>query len=491
MYESEWYDSGQLVPDQVTPASDELPIVDGTASAGISTSYSRGDHVHPQQLTYDNDITATKFIMAGGTATQILLANGDTTTIDNPISRKYNSGTGGYIRLCVFPAGTSTGAPYIQFQVQCNTNSMQTIDLVPNYTVNGINALYGVFTAPSYVQTIMNVYYGVDQLLHTHTGTGSQAIYTAWIHMMNGSGNVTVTVSKQGIYWPQRVTEILTQDIVSSISGSQTQIPMTFNLGTGGIIGDVLQVNPLSRSYSSYGNGIRIGNNNGDSTSSLYLGCIKTAINTTQAGQWEISKTSDNALTINPSSLRQTDHSVGLNINGDSSKIMFNNNELVNVGTDQTITGRKTFANTSLGSIQINATDVSYGEGIRISNNPLYNVSTIYIGTSSTSTSGEIDGQWTIIKRNAGELCICRTADQNTDNKGLMISADGNTLTFNGSVIAGTGATSGASNGSVNYSAGNPILWGVNSVDTNGGFYSDGPKVYWRAKPVTLGAVLP
>ncbi|KAA6372686.1 MAG: hypothetical protein EZS28_031786, partial [Streblomastix strix] len=110
---------------------------------------------------------------------------------------------------------------------------------------------------------------------------------------------------------------------------------------------------------------------------------------------------------------------------------------------------------------------------------------------SSTSTSGEIDGQWTIIKRNAGELCICRTADQNTDNRGLMISADGNTLTFNGSVIAGTGATSGASNGSVNYSAGNPILWGLNSVDTNGGFYSDGPKIYWRAKPVTLGAVTP
>ncbi|KAA6357510.1 MAG: hypothetical protein EZS28_046962, partial [Streblomastix strix] len=71
---------------------------------------------------------------------------------------------------------------------------MQTIDLVPNYTVNGINALYGVFTAPSYVQTIMNVYYGVDQLLHTHTGTGSAAIYSAWIHMMSGSGIATVTV---------------------------------------------------------------------------------------------------------------------------------------------------------------------------------------------------------------------------------------------------------------------------------------------------------
>ncbi|KAA6378384.1 MAG: hypothetical protein EZS28_026088, partial [Streblomastix strix] len=257
-----------------------------------------------------------------------------------------------------------------------------------------------------------------------------------------------------------------------------------------GIMQDILQVNPSSsRSKATYNNGIRIGNYT--SESSIQLACNNSTISGTQTGQWEISKTSDNTLTINPSSLRQADHSVGLNINSDSSIIKFNGNELVNVGTDQTITGRKTFGNTSLGSIQINATDVSYGEGIRISNSPLYNVSTIYIGTSSTSTSGEIDGQWTIIKRNAGELCICRTADQNTDNRGLMISADGNTLSFNGSIIAGTGATSGASNGSVNYSAGNPILWGVNSVDTNGGFYSDGPKIYWRAKPVTLGAVPP
>ncbi|KAA6309321.1 MAG: hypothetical protein EZS28_056535, partial [Streblomastix strix] len=116
MYESEWYDSGQLVPDQVTPASDELPIINGTAAAGNRTSYSRGDHVHPQQLTYDNDITATKFIMTGGTNQQILLANGDTTTIDSKLSRTYSSGSGGYIRLCVFPAGASVGSPFIEFK---------------------------------------------------------------------------------------------------------------------------------------------------------------------------------------------------------------------------------------------------------------------------------------------------------------------------------------------------------------------------------------
>ncbi|KAA6388767.1 MAG: hypothetical protein EZS28_015705, partial [Streblomastix strix] len=81
--------------------------------------------------------------------------------------------------------------------------------------------------------------------------------------------------------------------------------------------------------------------------------------------------------------------------------------------------------------------------------------------------------------------------EQNTANRGLQISADGNTLSFNGSVIAGVGATNGASSGSVQYSAGNPILWGVNSVGTEGGFYSNGTNICWRARPTTLGSVPP
>ncbi|KAA6343404.1 MAG: hypothetical protein EZS28_052312 [Streblomastix strix] len=76
-------------------------------------------------------------------------------------------------------------------------------------------------------------------------------------------------------------------------------------------------------------------------------------------------------------------------------------------------------------------------------------------------------------------------------NKGLIISADGNTLSFNGSVIAGTGSSNGAANGSVNYSAGNPILWGQYSNGAEGGFYSDGSNIYWRVRSITLGPVAP
>ncbi|KAA6366612.1 MAG: hypothetical protein EZS28_037861, partial [Streblomastix strix] len=66
--------------------------------------------------------------------------------------------------------------------------------------------------------------------------------------------------------------------------------------------------------------------------------------------------------------------------------------------------------------------------------------------------------------------------DSGDTNRGLCISADGNTLSFNGQIIAGTGAPVG----SVNYSQGNPILWGVRSLGTDGGFYNDGTTVFWR-----------
>ncbi|KAA6390629.1 MAG: hypothetical protein EZS28_013842 [Streblomastix strix] len=186
MNDQNWYNSGDIVPDQVTPVSDGTPLSDGTATAGISTEYSLGDHVHllnvttttpisdsasgsvgttnnyarndhshhlniitsippqdsasgsvgttnyyarnyhshpinvqtntsnipivndvgingtspnyarqdhvhPQQLTYDGNITTTKFIKTGGLTTEVLCANGVTTTLDDKLSRTYSS----------------------------------------------------------------------------------------------------------------------------------------------------------------------------------------------------------------------------------------------------------------------------------------------------------------------------------------------------------------------------------------------------------------
>lgn len=49
--ENGWQDSGVVVPDQLTPASELTPLIDGEASVGESESYARGDHRHPTDTT--------------------------------------------------------------------------------------------------------------------------------------------------------------------------------------------------------------------------------------------------------------------------------------------------------------------------------------------------------------------------------------------------------------------------------------------------------
>ncbi|KAA6360326.1 MAG: hypothetical protein EZS28_044147, partial [Streblomastix strix] len=77
----------------------------------------------------------------------------------------------------------------------------------------------------------------------------------------------------------------------------------------------------------------------------------------------------------------------------------------------------------------------------------------IYLGCDPNSTTGTISVEWSIVNTHDGEFRIGVGDQLLQSDQGLKISADGNTLSFNGSVIAGTGAYSGASNRSVNYSA--------------------------------------
>ncbi|KAA6371662.1 MAG: hypothetical protein EZS28_032811, partial [Streblomastix strix] len=65
IYQKSWIETDQLVPDQVTPASDNTLSVDiGAGAAGIQTNYAKGDHQHPlyvssilpsKDTTYDEE----------------------------------------------------------------------------------------------------------------------------------------------------------------------------------------------------------------------------------------------------------------------------------------------------------------------------------------------------------------------------------------------------------------------------------------------------
>ncbi|KAA6326855.1 MAG: hypothetical protein EZS28_053895 [Streblomastix strix] len=77
----------------------------------------------------------------------------------------------------------------------------------------------------------------------------------------------------------------------------------------------------------------------------------------------------------------------------------------------------------------------SSNEGIRISRSTASNYSGIYLGCNPNSTGGTLTDQWSIVNTPTGELRIGVNIQLGQDNAGLMISADGNTLTFNGRVI--------------------------------------------------------
>ena len=46
-----WVNTGIKVPDQLTPASDTSPLINGVASPGSEEAYARGDHRHPTDTT--------------------------------------------------------------------------------------------------------------------------------------------------------------------------------------------------------------------------------------------------------------------------------------------------------------------------------------------------------------------------------------------------------------------------------------------------------
>ncbi|KAA6387127.1 MAG: hypothetical protein EZS28_017343 [Streblomastix strix] len=325
---SQWIETDKIVPDQMTPASDANPLSDGTVTAGTSTEYSRGDHIHPLNISTSVPISDT----ADGTVgTSVNYARSDHS----------------------HPINISSTTPL-------QDSTLGSVGTANSYTRSDHQHLINVETNASNIPTVDGV--GIK---------GSSTFYARHDHVhpqqLTYDGNVTATKFIKSGGTNQQI--LLADGNIKAITDFNTSV--------------------APRAYQI------------DPADGIYWMC---------------------------------------------------------------------FAIVNISNFSSNG---SYG------------------CCNPNSSTGTLSDQWNIANSSDGQFRIGLGSQIVQDNKGLIISADGNTLSFNGSVIAGTGASTGASNGSVNYSAGNPILWGLNSVDTNGGFYSDGPKVYWRAKPVTLGAVPP
>ncbi|KAA6401861.1 MAG: hypothetical protein EZS28_002608 [Streblomastix strix] len=369
--------SNHAHPLNVDPTVAIVPLVIATAAAnGMSDYYCRNEHVHPQLLAYDGNITATKFIKTGELATVILCVNGDTTNLNGIKSQNFPKDVGAtakYIKLYRFQAYNSYGDTTVEFKFY-SRSSFNGLKLHISFDTTGFNSI-----TYHYLQQINHASFRLPTILYY--GSGENQYGELWMTVGDYQGNQgRIDLLTQIIYGSPVVSDMLTNQIIDTL-------PSDF---------------------------------------------------TTKQDQ--------------------------------QPNLQYNTETITNA------------------PFQINpAYNTGYAYGLRIARSAAQGNSGIYLGTSATATTGTIVNQWKIYTSNANlGLKICLNADADNANRGLVISADGNTLTFKGSVIAGTGAT----NGSVNYSAGNPILSGVNSICTEGGFYSDGPKIYWRAKPITLGSVL-
>ncbi|KAA6398465.1 MAG: hypothetical protein EZS28_006011 [Streblomastix strix] len=109
-------------PLNVDPTTANVPLVNATAAAnGTSDFYSRNDHVHPQQLIYDGNITATKFIKTGGTSIDVLLADGSTkqTSIAGKSFTVIDPEQ--YVKLCSILAVNSNTDNSIKFEISRGT----------------------------------------------------------------------------------------------------------------------------------------------------------------------------------------------------------------------------------------------------------------------------------------------------------------------------------------------------------------------------------
>ncbi|KAA6385203.1 MAG: hypothetical protein EZS28_019271 [Streblomastix strix] len=412
MYESSWYDSGQLVPDQVTPASDSTPLVDGTASAGISTSYSRGDHIHPQQLTYYGNVTATKFIKTGGTANEILLADGSTKksslagksfTVIDPEQ---------YVKLCMIIAVNSNTDNSIKFEVSTRTGFGQ-IQFNQHWT-NGQGASeYQYLFIPTLASGIRSAW-----ILYFNDGVDRYS--ELWCKIDYYSYNTFIYATEVSAF-QGNITNILTSDgqtgLPEDYNVIQQLFPNSFNT--------TVQINPIIN--GTFNESIRISRNPTNLWSNIQFGSDPNSSTGYIDNQWligSIGNTAVNSVGFIIVKAGQEGSSSGLQINQYGNVLNF-------------------YGKVNSSNIQINPTATGYDDGLRISRVDPTGTgnSSIQLGCSRTSTTGAIDGQWTIFtppssSTNNPQSFVIAVSSQAGDNtRGLQISADGNTLTFNGRVL--------------------------------------------------------
>ncbi|KAA6363822.1 MAG: hypothetical protein EZS28_040651 [Streblomastix strix] len=344
MFDADWYNSGDIVPDQVTPASDATPLLSiVSGNVGVSPEYARGDHQHPLQVS-------------------TVLPAKDTAVGEEGCSKK-DTGTG--------TGGTSN--VYSSATHQHPLNIDPTIANVP--LVNATAAANG--TSDYYCR---NDHVHPQQLTYDGNVTATKFIKTGGlateILCANGDTTAIVDIDSNAVQKTGKPLQIVQGYL--RYGGKPPQYDDEESESS-----DDEDYQTRGKIYSQYVNKTQ--------TETI------TGRKTFKNNQLEIQ------LTVT--------------------------NYVLNAGSSDS------FASVKCGAIQINPTVNNYNEGIRISRSTISEYSGIYLGCDPNSTTGTTSDQWSIVNTHAGELRIGVGDQLNQSNKALIISADGQTLTFNGRTL--------------------------------------------------------
>ncbi|KAA6401263.1 MAG: hypothetical protein EZS28_003201 [Streblomastix strix] len=373
IYQVSWIETDQIVPDQVTPASDNTPSVDsGAGVAGIQTDYARGDHQLSLQVS---SVFPSKDTINGEDGVANTFARSDHThhvNLSSDIPLK-DTGTG--------TAGTSSVYASTKHQHPLNVDpSSVNVPLVNATVATGGTSNDILLADGSTKQSSIagRSFTEIDPGQYVKLSTG---INSAWILYFNDG------VDRYG------------ELCVSAFQGNITDI-----LTTDG-------QEALPEDYS-----IRISRNPTNSWSNIQFGADPYSIDGYIDNQWLIGSTGNN--TVNPLGFTivkagQEGSSSGLQINQYGNVLNF-------------------YGKVNLGNIQINLKAVGYDDGLRISRADPTSTgnSSIQLGCSRTSTVGAIDGQWSIFTspssstNNPQSFVIVVSSQAGDNNRGLQISAD-------------------------------------------------------------------
>ncbi|KAA6390026.1 MAG: hypothetical protein EZS28_014450 [Streblomastix strix] len=387
MCDQNWYNSGDIVPDQVTTASDATPLSDGTATSGISTEYSRGEHVHQLNITISISISDSA---SGSVGTANYYARSDhshplnTTTTIPP-----QDSAGGAVGTTNYYARNDHSHP-----INVETNASN-IPIVNGVGVNGSSAFYA---RQDHVHP--------QQLTHDDNITATKFIKTVGtnqqILMADGPNKQTtdfnssiVTKDYQiypadGIYW--QCLAILT-------------IPDYTSVQTFGCIIDINNIYIHDLFYQLKWN-LRI-------QGGFVMKFEATQFGSIQTDFMVCADIPDSSLILKfYMKAFQRTYFILWNIilsqfsgaNARDNFVLQDNINQYNITTDTQPTGKQ-FAVTALqnqfinnggtinGLVQIKPTGGSYNQGIRISRSISSNYSGIFLGCNPNSTTGTQAGQ--------------------------------------------------------------------------------------------------